>query len=166
MLSPVSADPGGAPTTAGGDTSRGRRLSRYAVLVVASVITLLSGTLVLGAWRNDHAISTNLGREVAEVEQVSFNRVIIQFETPDGIVHSPENGVLYPGGLNTGELIHVEYDRTDPDLVRVAGRNWTQTLLPLSGIVAVTWLVAGPVLWWLRSRVRVSDEGLRLSREE
>lgn len=125
------------------------------MLAVASVITLLCVTLVLGALRNDRAILTHRGTAIAEVEQVLFDRAIIQFETPDGVSHSPANGVLYPGGLRAGQLVHVEYDQTDPDLVRVAGRSWLLTLLPTGSAVGITWFVATPAVWWLRSRSRI-----------
>lgn len=155
MLFPVSDGPrSGLTRLALVRDGRVWRVSACAVLAVASVITLLCVTLVFGALRNDRAISANQGTAIAEVEQVSFDRAIIRFETPDGVAYSPANGVLYPAGLSAGQLIHVEYDRTDPDLVRVAGRTWLLTLLPLGSTVGITWLLAGPLLWWLRSRAR------------
>lgn len=124
------------------------------VLSVACLITLLCVTLVLGAFRNDRAISANLGTATAEVEQVLFERTIIRFETPDGVAHSPADGVLYPRGLAAGQLVRIEYDTTNPDLARVAGRTWVLTLLPVGTTALITWAVAGPLLWWLRSRPR------------
>nr|WP_245788221.1 hypothetical protein [Amycolatopsis marina] len=109
--------------------------------------------LLLAAIRNDRAISTNLGTAYATVEQVSFDRAIIRYETPDGIAHSPANGVLYPEGLTAGDLVWIEYDVTDPELARVAGRGATLTLLPLGTTILFTWLVAGPAIWWIRRNV-------------
>ncbi|MEU3273787.1 DUF3592 domain-containing protein [Saccharomonospora sp. NPDC006951] len=125
-----------------------------AILGVAAVITLLGVTLVFAALRNDQAISAHLGTANAQVDQVLFDRTIIRFETPDGVAHSPENGVLYPGGLSAGQLIRIEYDTTDPELAKVAGRTWLLTLLPVGSTVLITWLIAGPLLWWLRSKLR------------
>ncbi|PRX45580.1 hypothetical protein B0I33_109243 [Prauserella shujinwangii] len=134
---------------------RAWRIGARAVLGIAGVITLLCVLLVFGAIRNDNAIESNLGTATAQVEQVNFDRTIIRFETPDGVAHNPRNGVLYPRGLLEGQLVRIEYDTTDPDLARVAGRTWLLTLLPVGTTIALTWLVAGPVLWWIRSRLRV-----------
>nr|WP_166641717.1 DUF3592 domain-containing protein [Amycolatopsis sp. SID8362] len=106
--------------------------------------------LLFAAIRNDGAISAQLGTATATVDSVAFDRTIIHFETPDGIVHSPANGVLYPDGLAAGQLVRIEYDASDPELARVAGRSATLTLLPLGSFVFFSWLVAGPVLWWIR----------------
>lgn len=106
--------------------------------------------LLFAAIRNDRSISGQLGTATATVDSVAFDRTIIHFETPDGIVHSPANGVLYPDGLAAGQLVRIEYDATDPELARVAGRSATLTLLPLGSFVFFTWLVAGPLLWWIR----------------
>jgi len=61
-------------------------------------------------------------------------------------------GVLYPAGLVAGDLVRIEYDATDPDLARVAGRTATLTLLPLGSTVLITWAVAIGLLWWIRHR--------------
>lgn len=106
--------------------------------------------LLFAALRNDSAISAQLGTATATVDSVAFDRTIIHFETPDGIVHSPANGVLYPDGLAAGQLVRIEYDASDPELARVAGRSAALTLLPLGSFVFFTWLVAGPALWWIR----------------
>ena len=129
---------------------RARRAGWWATLGVASLLTVMCVCLLFAAIRNDGAISDQLGTATATVDSVAFDRTIIHFETPDGIVHSPANGVLYPDGLAAGQLVRIEYDASDPELARVAGRSATLTLLPLGSFVFFTWLVAGPVLWWLR----------------
>ncbi|WP_199431142.1 DUF3592 domain-containing protein [Qaidamihabitans albus] len=133
---------------------RAWRIGARALFGVAAVITLLCVLLVFAAIRNDDAISDNHGTATAQVEQVLFDRTIIRFETPDGVAHSPANGVLYPDGLVEGQLVRIEYDTTDPELARVAGRSWLLTLLPVGTTILFTWLVAGPLLWWIRSRLR------------
>ncbi|MQA08270.1 MAG: hypothetical protein GEU98_06900 [Pseudonocardiaceae bacterium] len=129
---------------------RGRRALAIALLVVASTISFLCITLVFAAWSNDRSIGARTGFANAEVVSVAFDRTVIRFETPDEMVHIPQNGVLYPGGLAKGQVVRVEYDRQDPDTVRVAGRNMSMTLLPLGSTLFVTWVVVGPALWWLR----------------
>jgi hypothetical protein len=120
------------------------------VLGVASLLTLMCVALIFGAIRDDNAIGSHPGTATATVESVAFDRTIIQYQTPDGVVHSPATGVLYPSGLAAGQLVLIEYDTGNPDLARVAGRSVTSTLAPLGITVLVTWLIAGPLLWWLR----------------
>ncbi|WP_439385989.1 DUF3592 domain-containing protein [Amycolatopsis lexingtonensis] len=129
---------------------RARRVGWWATLGVASLLTVMCVCLLFAAIRNDGAISAQLGTATATVDSVAFDRTIIHFETPDGIVHSPANGVLYPDGLAAGQLVRIEYDASDPELARVAGRSATLTLLPLGSFILFTWLVAGPLLWWIR----------------
>ncbi|MEV6912633.1 DUF3592 domain-containing protein [Amycolatopsis sp. NPDC051071] len=129
---------------------RVRRIGWYAALVVASLVTVLCVSLAFAAIRNDSSIEAELGQATAQVESVTFDRTIINYATPDGIVHSPANGVLYPAGLAAGQLVNIEYDVGDPELARVAGRSAATTLLPLGSMIFFTWLVAGPLLWWIR----------------
>jgi hypothetical protein len=120
------------------------------VLIAGILISVLCVSLVFAAIRNDGAITGHLGTATAQVDSVAFDRTIIHYETPDGVVHSPANGVLYPSGLRAGDLVRIEYDAGNPDLARIAGRSASLTLLPLGTTVLFTWLVAGPLLWWLR----------------
>jgi len=133
---------------------RARRAGWWVTLGVASLLTVMCVCLLFAAIRNDHAISGQLGTSNATVDSVAFDRTIIHFETPDSIVHSPSNGVLYPDGLAAGQLVRVEYDAADPELARVAGRSATLTLLPLGSFVFFTWLIAAPILWWIRRQNR------------
>nr|WP_221219044.1 DUF3592 domain-containing protein [Prauserella isguenensis] len=114
------------------------------------LITLECAALSAGAWVNDRDIAENRGAAVAQVEQVTWDRTLIRFDTPDGESHNPDLGVLYPQGLSEGQLVRVEYDTTEPDLVKVAGRTWVLTLLPTGTTALFTWLGAGPLLWFLR----------------
>jgi len=137
---------------------RVRRIGWYAALVVASLVTVLGVSLLFAAFRNDSAIEAQLGQATAQVESVSFDRTIINYATPDGIMHSPSNGVLYPAGLAAGQLVNIEYDAGDPELARVAGRSASNTLLPLGSMIFFTWLIAGPLLWWIRRQNAKSRE--------
>ncbi|PXY32044.1 DUF3592 domain-containing protein [Prauserella muralis] len=136
---------------------RASRVGVWVVLGLASVITLIGVTLVFAGLRNDQAISAHRGVATGQVEEVTWDRTIIRFETPDGIAHSPALGALYPQGLSEGQLIRIEYDTTNPELAKVAGRTWLLTLLPVGSMVGITWLVAGPLLWWLRTRQRARE---------
>ncbi|CCW13221.1 DUF3592 domain-containing protein [Rhodococcus aetherivorans] len=126
--------------------------ARRAVLAVAVGISVLTAILVLGAWRNDHLIGSDMGTATAEVLSAGSLRSAISFVTPDGVTHNPELGVLYPTGLTAGQRIAVEYSRADPDLVRVTGRDVRVALVPAASVIVVTWLIATPVLTYLRRR--------------
>nr|WP_144206008.1 DUF3592 domain-containing protein [Mycobacterium tilburgii] len=126
-------------------TSRVRtalRFTRIAVLIIAGLVTLQSVLLVAGAWRNDLAIQHNMGVAQAEVLSAGPRRSTIEFVTPERVTYRPELGVLYPSELATGMRIYVEYNKNDPNLVRVQHRNAALAIIPAGSIAVVSWLVA------------------------
>ncbi|MCZ4520551.1 DUF3592 domain-containing protein [Rhodococcus ruber] len=141
------------------DTARGSRTlhrTRLVVLVVATAISVLAVLLVVGAWRNDVTIDSDKGTATAEVLSAGRLRSAVSFITPDGVTHNPALGVLYPTNLVAGQRIEVEYYKADPEdeelLVRVAGRDATVAIVPAGSVIVVTWLIAGPALFWIRRR--------------
>ena len=129
--------------------TRGHRAIRWArigVLIVASLITLQSLLLVAGAVRNDFAIKHNMGVAEAEVLSAGPRRSTIEFVTPDRVTYRPELGVLYPSELATGMRIYVEYDKRNPNLVRVQHRNAKLAIIPAGSIAVVGWLIAAAAL--------------------
>ena len=122
------------------------RRIRIGIVIVACLVTLQSVLLVLGAWRNDQQIEHNMGTAAAEVLSAGPRRSTIEFVTPDRVTYRPELGVLYPSELETGMRIYVEYDRSNPDLVRVQNRNASLAVIPAGSIAVVGWLVAGLLL--------------------
>lgn len=54
--------------------------------------------------------------------------------------------MLYPSELENGMRIYVEYDKTNPDLVRVQHRNASLAIIPAGSIAVLAWLIAGAVL--------------------
>jgi hypothetical protein len=136
-------------------TSRATRVCSMlgtALLVLPAVLAFLCVMTVIGAWRNDVAISSHTGKATAEVVSVSFARTIIRFTTPDGQVHSPPTGVLYPGGLEPGQLVRIDYDVRNPNLARVADRDVSTGILPALLTAVGGWLVFAPPGLWLRRR--------------
>ncbi|MFQ6398499.1 DUF3592 domain-containing protein [Nocardia sp. KC 131] len=125
------------------------RRARITILTVAIVISTLVVLLVFAAWRNDYLISSDKGVTTAEVLSAGRLRSAVMFVTPDGETHNPKVGVLYPTNLTAGERINVEYNRDDPDLVRVAGRDASVAVLPALSVIVVVWLIALPTLWIL-----------------
>lgn len=125
------------------------------MLVLAGLMTLQSLLLVAGAWRNDKAIERDMGVALAEVLSAGPRRSTIEFVTPERVTYRPELGVLYPSELSPGMRIYVEYDKSNPDLVRVQGRNASLSIVPAGSIIVVVWMVAGTVLLglaWMQRR--------------
>jgi hypothetical protein len=122
------------------------RRVRIGIVIAACVVTLQSVLLVLGAWRNDRQIERHMGVAEANVLSAGPRRSTIEFVTPDRVTYRPELGVLYPSELDTGMRIYVEYDKNDPDLVRVQHRNASLAIIPAGSIAVVGWLIAGAAL--------------------
>jgi hypothetical protein len=116
--------------------------ARIAVLIATGLITLQSVLLVAGAWRDDLAIQHNMGVAEAEVLSAGPRRSTIEFVTPERVTYRPELGVLYPSELATGMRIYVEYNKNDPNLVRVQHRNAGLAIIPAGSIAVVGWLAA------------------------
>jgi len=117
------------------------RWARAGVVILVSLVTLQSALLVAGAWRNDITIERDMGVAEAEVLNAGFRRSTIEFVTPDRITYRPELGVLYPSELATGMRIYVEYDKSDPDLVRVQHRTAVLAVIPAGSVAVIAWLI-------------------------
>ncbi|MFD7654177.1 DUF3592 domain-containing protein [Actinosynnema sp. NPDC059797] len=129
-----------------------RPLVGRALLVVGGLVTLIALVLLASCWRDDYMIEQRLGKATAEVVSVSFQRTVVRFASDDGAVHSPEQGVLYPEGLEPGQLVRIEYDTGNPEVARVAGRTAVLALLPIGTFLLAVWAVLLPLVWWLRRR--------------
>lgn len=123
------------------------RRARIGVLTAATVVSVLVALLVLAAWRNDYLISSDKGSTTAEVLSAGRLRSAVMYVTPDGETHNPKVGVLYPTNLTAGERIRVEYSRSDPDLVRVEGRDVRVAIPPALSVLVAVWLLVLPALW-------------------
>jgi hypothetical protein len=122
------------------------RRIRIGIVVAACLVTLQSVLLVLGAWRDDNQIERHMGVAEANVLSAGPRRSTIEFVTPDRVTYRPELGVLYPSELDTGMRIYVEYDKNNPDLVRVQHRNASLAIIPAGSIAVVGWLIAAAAL--------------------
>ncbi|KZS51209.1 hypothetical protein A4G26_20280 [Mycobacterium kansasii] len=136
------------------------RWVRITVLIVTALVTLQSVLLVAGAWRNDLAIEHNMGVAQAEVLSAGPRRSTIEFVTPERVTYRPELGVLYPSELATGMRIYVEYNKKDPNLVRVQYRNAGLAIIPAGSIAVVAWLAATVALIGLALLDRRLDKHL------
>ncbi|CRK60150.1 possible membrane protein [Alloactinosynnema sp. L-07] len=131
-------------------TLRARRIAAIVLLGVAVTVTLLGVLLMIAAGTEDAAIEGHTGRADADVVSVTAGRTLVRFHTPDGGEHLPSVGVLYPDQLEEGQVVRVEYDTRNPDLVRVAGRGATLTILPVVTTLLAVWAVVSALVWWLR----------------
>jgi hypothetical protein len=129
------------------------RRSAEIVVGVAVLVTVLAALALTGAAIDDRAIAANPAVAEAEVlEGSSYARTLVRFTVANGEAVVPEFGVFYPRGLEPGESVAVEYDVTNPELVRVAGRSALDGVLPLMLGVVVVWALLAPTAMWLRSR--------------
>ncbi|WP_219412868.1 DUF3592 domain-containing protein [Pseudonocardia nigra] len=129
-----------------------RRLPEI-VAGLAVLVTALVAFAIAGSALDDRAIAANPAVAQAEVlEGSSFARTLVRFTVANGEAVVPERGVFYPRGLQPGETVAVEYDVTDPELVRVAGRSALTSSVPLLLGVLVVWALLGPLSLWLRRR--------------
>ena len=87
-----------------------------------------------------------MGVAQAEVLSAGERRSTIEFVTPERVTYRPELGVLYPSELATGMRIYVEYNKRDPNLVRVQHRNAGLSIIPAGSIAVVGWLAAAIAL--------------------
>lgn len=129
-----------------------RRIAARSLLALGVIVTFLGVVLVVAAWTEDVAIDGDVGYANAEVVADSYSRTLVRFYTADGAEHVPQTGVLYPAGLREGDIVEVEYQRDDPELVRVAGRGAVITLLPVGLTLLAVWAVLVPSVWALRRR--------------
>jgi len=137
-----------------------RAVSRHAsqiVVGIAVVATALAALALAGAAVDDAAIDADRGVTTAEVLDAAPSRTLVRFTGPNGQAVVPERGVQYPRGLATGDTITVEYDVSDPEQVRVAGRSVVDGIVPALLGVAGVWAVLGPVAVWLRRQKRAAS---------
>jgi hypothetical protein len=130
-----------------------RRRLPEVVAGLAVLAALVSVLALVGAWIDDLAIAANPAVAQAEVlEGSSFSRTLVRFTVANGEAVVPELGVYYPRGLEVGQTVAVEYDVTDPEHVRVAGRSVADGVLPLLLMTAGAWAVLVPTAVWLYRR--------------
>jgi hypothetical protein len=127
-------------------TPKVMRRIKFGIIVAACLVTLQSVLLVAGAWRNDRQIERHMGVAQAEVLNAGPRRSTIEFVTPDRVTYRPELGVLYPSELADGMRIYVEYDKNNPNLVRVQHRNAALAIVPAGSIAVAGWLIAAALL--------------------
>ena len=133
--------------------------------LLAVAITVMMTALAIGMRSNDAAIDDHLGTATATVLSVSPLRTGVEFVDATGATVRPQGGVLYPGLLSLGQQFVVEYSTQDPQIARVAGRTASVGTIMILLTLAVTYLVAAPLIWWCRRRSRLPLLPFRRDRE-
>jgi hypothetical protein len=146
----TGSDTDGDQSVARPSPGRVRRRVARGVLITGLLLSVMGLSIIGACFINDRTIVESRGQAVAEVVDTSLTRTVVRFNTEDGRVYIPPNGVLYPTDLQAGQLVRVEYDSRNPDLVRVAGRTAVISLLPVLSALAVLWAVLLPTYWLLR----------------
>ena len=126
--------------------ARNRRRARQLVIVLYVAALLGCTATVMGAFFNDRTIANDRGRALAQVTTVGSYRTTVDFQDENGIFHSPATGLLYPTGLGEGQRVWVNYAKSNPELVKVEGREWTLSIIPALSVGALAAIIAG-LLW-------------------
>ncbi len=122
------------------------RRTQIVLLVVGGIVTIMMCVMVAGSYRDDASIDDNVATATADVVTAGSTKSTVRFYTPDGQVRSPRLGIFYPTELAVGQRISVEYDSSNPDVVRVAGRDASLSIIPAVSIVGYTWLLVIAVM--------------------
>ncbi|APT93603.1 membrane protein [Corynebacterium phocae] len=128
---------------------RRRAYQLIAALYLAALVGSVS--MVAGPYLNDRAIASDPARALGIVTAVSPTRTTVSFQDELGRYHSPKDGLRYPTGLGKGQKVWVEYQASNPDLVKVLGREWTLSIIPALSVAAIATLIAA-LCWWLAGR--------------
>lgn len=145
---------------------RWRRRAHQAVMALYGCAVLGCVAMVAGPALHDAQIHANPGRGVATVTDQTRLRTYVEYETEDGRLVSPREGVLYPSGLGPGQQVWVTYAKNNTDLVKVEGRGWALSLIPALSVLAVATIIAA--LAWLavgKIHVRFSRNSTEVSRQ-
>ncbi len=124
---------------------------RQVLLAVYAVALLGAFAMVAGPFMNDRSIAVEPGRALATVTNVGWLRTSVDFQDAQGIYHSPPTGLIYPTGLGEGQKVWVTYKLSNPDLVKVEGREWTLSIIPALSVAVVASLIFG-LAWRATSR--------------
>ncbi|MGO1990714.1 MAG: DUF3592 domain-containing protein [Corynebacterium sp.] len=126
------------------------------ILALAVLATAVNGMLVVNAAIGDAKIARDRGVAVADVLG-GGNTTVVRYRDDAGVYHQPDRGLKYPTGLSQGDRVYVDYQRSDPDNVKVQGRGWTLSIVPALSVWLVSMVVVGLLfgverLWWRRGK--------------
>lgn len=146
--------PAGATEPAKADQPTPNRFRRGKQLVAAfaAFTTAVCLGMVATAALNDYRIGRDQAFATADVVNVGVLRTTVRFPDEYGVYHQPDRGLLYPIGLEAGQRVRVEYQKSEPRNVKVQGRGWTLAWIPALSSLAVAMVLSGGL--WLLVRWR------------
>lgn len=134
-----------------------RRVHQLLLAIVLATV-LMCSLIVIATYMDDRRIDKDMRSTTATVINTSWTTASIRFYDEEGNYHTPTKGVSYPTGLEVDQRILVEYEKSDPNNVRVAGRRWTLSLIPaFSTVLVVSVLVGLFTLCFPRNRQKVKE---------
>ncbi|MDH2455721.1 DUF3592 domain-containing protein [Corynebacterium bovis] len=145
------------PVRAARERSRARTRDRrliQAVLALLLLAAVVCAGMVVSSAVDDVRIARDRGTATATVVDIDPLRTVVRFRDDRGEYHTPDAGLMYPTGLVRGQRVKVEYRRSDPDTVKVAGRSWTLAFLPAGSTFLVCLVVAALLLLVVRRTSR------------
>lgn len=158
MSKPVDLEQGAAPPGAAGpahaeqQTPTRFRRGKQLVAAFAAFTTAVCLGMVATAALNDYRIGRDQAFATADVVNVGVLRTTVRFPDEYGVYHQPDRGLLYPIGLEAGQRVRVEYQKSEPRNVKVQGRGWTLAWIPALSSLVVAMVLSGGL--WLLVRWR------------
>lgn len=134
-----------------------RRVHQLLLAIVLGTLVMCT-LLVLASYVDDRRIDGDMRSTTATVISTSWTSTSIRFRDEEGNYQTPRRGLSYPTGLEVDQRVLVEYEKGNPDNVRVAGRRWTLSLIPaFSTALVVSVVVALFTLCFPRNRQKVKE---------
>ncbi len=129
------------------------RRAQVALMTIGVFLTMIAIVMVAACIRDDSLIDRDRRTTQAEVAVAKRTQTIIVFTDPVYGFFNPKEGAMYPGEVDPSRPVAIEYTVDIPDktlqrkaLVRVAGRDWTLSLLPAGSLLVITWLLIAPTM--------------------
>ncbi|WP_311488358.1 hypothetical protein [uncultured Corynebacterium sp.] len=148
---PGQAVVGKAPAAEQPTPTRFRRGKQLVAAFTAFAAAVCLG-MVATAALNDYRIGRDQAFATADVVNVGVLRTTVRFPDEYGVYHQPDRGLLYPIGLEAGQRVRVEYQKSEPRNVKVQGRGWTLAWIPALSSLVVAMVLSGGL--WLLVRWR------------
>lgn len=145
-----------------------RRVQKV-LLTLGLVVTAMCLVLIVACFRNDAQISAHKATVTADVVYADRLHANVYFQTPDGSVHSPRLGLLYPTELTAGQRIRVDYSTDNPDIAKPTGRSAVLSIVPAVSVAVLGWVVVGALMLGLAELSRRwgrRREAMRAARDD
>lgn len=123
---------------------------------LAALVVVVCASLVVTSAIDDAQISSDRAEATAEVVNVGALRTTVRFRDDEGKYQQPKAGLKYPTQLVKDQNVRVEYQRSNPENVKVKGRGWTLAFRPALSSMAAGLAVCAALWLLLRWRERAA----------